>query len=94
MQNFNPKDQLDILLQLERATAELNRLMSERSQSVLKRYPISFALLALLGVVMVSEGTKGILSTLGILAIRPWYLLGLGVILLAILGSVYKKLDK
>jgi hypothetical protein len=94
MQNFNPKDQLDILLQLERATAELNRLVSQRGRSVLRRYPITFALLALFGVVMVSEGVKGTLSTLGVLEIEPWYLLGIGVVVLTALGSVYKKLDK
>lgn len=94
MQNFNPKDQLDVLLQLERATAELNRLVSERGRSVLRRYPITFALLALFGVVMVSEGVKGILLTLGVLELGPWYLLGIGVVALTALGSVYRKLDK
>jgi hypothetical protein len=91
--NEPTRDQLDLLLRLERLTEELNRQMSQRSKFVLKRYPLTFGLLALFGVVAVSEGAKGVLEELGLLHSPAYLLLG-GLILLLILGSVYKKLEK
>ncbi len=91
--NEPTRDQLDLLLRLERVTEELNRHMSLRSKFVLKRYPLTFGLLALFGVVAVSEGAKGVLEDLGFLQSPASLLVG-GLLLLLILGSVYKKLDK
>lgn len=94
MNSSNPRDQLDILLQIEKVTSELNRQMSERGAPVVKRYPLTFAILALFGVVLVSEGIKGLLHEWGLLEIRPIYVLAIGLVILTILGSVYRKLDK
>lgn len=94
MNGSNPRDQLDILLQIEKVTSELNKQMSTRSAPVVKRYPLTFAILALFGVVLVSEGVKGILNEWGLLEINPAYVLIIGLIILTILGSVYRKLDK
>ncbi len=60
----------------------------------MRRYPLSFALFALFGVVAVSEGVKGILETLGIFDGHPVYMLIVGLVILVITGSLYKKLDK
>ncbi len=92
--NEPTRDHLDLLLQIEKLTRELNNQMSSRSRFVLRRYPLSFGLLALFGVVAVSEGVKGILERISFLHNEPLYLLGLGLLVLLILGSVYKKLDK
>jgi hypothetical protein len=86
-------DRLDVLLHIERLTEELNKQMSSRSRFVLRRYPLTFGLLALFGVVAVSEGAKGILEEAGLLQ-SPAQLLFIGLFILLILGSVYKKLEK
>ena len=93
MKDGNP-DELDILLQIERMMAEINRKMSYPSKIALKRYPITFALLGLFGVVAVSEGIKGFLEKVTFLQDEPLYLLMLGLFILITLGILYKKLDK
>ncbi len=67
--------------------------MNARSQFALKRYPLTVAVVALFGVVAVSEGIKGILESSGFLH-NPVHLLLVGLVILLILGSVYKKLEK
>lgn len=94
MKEDNPRDQLDLLLHLERLTEELNRRMSSPGRFVLRRYPLTFTIAALFGVVAVSEGIKGILEKISIFKNEPFYLLAIGLIILLILGSIYKKLDK
>jgi len=41
----------------------------------------------------VSEGVKGILRSLGLFDFNPWILLIIGILILAITGKLYKKLD-
>jgi hypothetical protein len=89
----NPRDQLDLLLHIERLTEELNGQMSKRGRFVLKRYPLTFGILALFGVVAVSEGAKGMLEEAGLLK-SPVELFVIGLVVLLVLGSVYKKLEK
>ena len=90
----NPRDQLDLLLHIEKMTEELNRRMSTHSRFILRRYPLTFAIAALFGVVAVSEGIKGLLEDVVILQANPLYMLLIGLFVLVVLGSVYKKLDK
>ena len=85
--------ELDILHHVERLTKDINDRMAGRSKSAFRRYPITFALLVLFGVVAGSEGSKGVLEEAGLIA-HPWYLLIGGLILLIITGTVYHKLDK
>lgn len=94
MKEPNTRDQLDLLLHLEKLTEELNRRMNSRSQAVLRRYPLTFTLVALFGIVAVSEGVKGILEKINFFQNNPSYLFIAGLLTLIILGSVYKKLDK
>lgn len=88
------RDQLDLLLRIERLTEELNRRMGAPSAAAFKRYPLTFGLLALFGVMMVSEGLKGFLERIGFLHDKPLYLLAIGLVILTILGSVYRKVNK
>jgi hypothetical protein len=88
------RDQLDLLLHIEKLTEELNRRMSTHSRFVLRRYPLTFAIVALFGVVAVSEGVKGVMAETGLLDVEPLHLLLLGILILVVLGSVYRKLDK
>ncbi len=87
------KTELDILHEVEKLTRKLNNYMEAQSHSVLGRYPITFTLLALFGVVAVSEGLKGVIEDLGF-AGHPVYMLLAGLAILVITGSLYKKLDK
>lgn len=87
------KISLDILKHVEDLSNKVNKMMAPRAQAVFLRYPITFGLLILLGVVALHEGIKGVLQEFGLLDINPWYLLIFGVIILLITGVVYKKLE-
>jgi hypothetical protein len=94
MNNGNPRDQLDLLLHIEKLTEELNKRMNGHSRTAIKRYPLTFGILALFGIVAVSEGAKGLIEKVDVFRNDPFYLLLLGLLLLTALGSVYRKLDK
>jgi hypothetical protein len=94
MKEPSTRDQLDLLLHIERLTEELNRRMSGHSKFALKRYPLTFGIIALFGVIAVSEGAKGLLEEVVFLQNQPLYLFLIGILTLLILGSVYKKLNK
>ena len=88
-----PQNQLDILRHIETLTESINKTMGARSRSVLRRYPLTFILLALFGVAAVSEGIKGILELIGF-SNHPVYLFITGLLILTVTGALYKKLDK
>ena len=88
------RDEIDLLLHIERLAEELNRQMSTRSQFIVRRYPLTFAIVALAGVVAVSEGVKGLLGKVLVLQENPLYMLLIGLFVLLALGSVYKKLNR
>lgn len=84
---------IDVLRRLEDLSNKLNSVMAERAGSALSKYPLTFALLVLFGVVAVSEGVKGVLETFNF-SHSPWILLCVGLLILVITGQLYKKLDK
>ena len=90
MENNN----LDILKKVEDLTAKANDIFKTRAKSVFGRYPLTFALLIVFGVTMVTEGVKDILTHIGFLADRPWVMLVAGIAVLVFTGTLYKKLDK
>jgi hypothetical protein len=94
MKEPGTRDHLDLLLHIERLTEELNDKMNARSKFVLRRYPLTFAIFILFGVVAVSEGVKGIIERVEFLNGHPWTMFLLGLIILLLVGSVYRKLDK
>ena len=85
---------VDILKHIVNLSNKVNKLMAPRAKTVLRRYPIAFGLLILLGVIALHEGLKGVIKNLGLLDINPWYLITVGLVILVITGTVYKKLDK
>ena len=87
-------NELDLLRHIERVAEDINKKMSVHGNYALKRYPLTFAIVALFGVVAVSEGIKGLLEEIQILKDNPSYSLAIGLIILIVLGSVYKKLNK
>ena len=88
------KQQIDILKKIEEITAKLNRLFKEKGESVFSRYPLTFALLVVFGVTMVTQGIKDLLLEITILKNQPLIMLLIGLIILIITGTLYKKLKK
>jgi hypothetical protein len=88
------KISIDILKHLEDLSNNVNKIMATRARAVFGRYPVTFALLILIGVIAVHEGLKGLMKDLGLLEINPWYLVIFGLVVLTITGTLYKKLDK
>ncbi|MFZ2149625.1 MAG: hypothetical protein WAV15_00480 [Minisyncoccia bacterium] len=85
---------VDMLKHLENLSNKVNKLMANRAKNVFQRYPITFGLLILFGVISLHEGLKGAMKELGLLDLNPWYLLVTGLAILAITGNLYKKLEK
>jgi hypothetical protein len=94
MQEPETKLELDILKNIEHLTERINGMMAKKGESAFRRYPLTFTMLVLFGVIAVSEGVKGVFDDLGIFAGHPWWLLILGLVILMVTGTLYKKLDK
>jgi len=85
---------LDILRHIEVLSDKVNNIMALGTKSVFKRYPLTFTILILVGVVAVSEGVKHILLNMTFFGNHPWRLLFAGLVILIATGTLYKKLDK
>ena len=85
---------VDILKHIEDLSNQINKVMESRAKMVFRRYPITFGLLILLGVVALHEGLKGVIKDFGLLDVSPWYLIVFGLLVLIITGTIYKKLEK
>jgi len=94
MEDRDLRNQFDVLKRIENLAEGINSQMSNRSSSVFKRYPITFAILALFGIDAVSVGIKGILEEINIFKENPILMLMFGLVILTVLGLLYKKLDK
>ena len=95
---MDDKDQeqisLDILHHMEDLTEQVNDMMVTTTKPAFRRYPLTFAILVLFGVVAVTEGAKGVLEEFSPFANHPWYMLITGLFVLVITGTLYKKLNK
>ena len=88
------KEQLDLLKKVEDLTAKINHLFKEKGHSVFSRYPLTFALLVVLGATMFSQGIKEILLEIPMFQNKPFLMLAVGIVILTITGTLYKKLSK
>lgn len=88
------KNDLDVLARLENLLKSVDLKIGSKSQSAFSRYPLTFTLLAVFGVSAVSEGIKGILGDISYLAQNHWLMLAVGLLILGLTGTIYKKLDK
>ncbi len=75
------------------ATKKIDTLVSPTRSTFAKRYPTLFSLLATLGVIMTFLGIEPLLLTADILEQHPMLILALGVAILALTGTLYKKLS-
>ena len=88
------KDNIDVLKKLEELTAKMNQMFSDRGKNVFARYPLTFAILILFGVTMVTAGVKEILLEIDFFKNSPYVMILVGILVLAIAGTLYEKLKK
>lgn len=88
------KEEIDLLKKVEELTARLNKMFGEKGTNVFIRYPLTFALLIFFGVLMVTEGLKEIIKEITFFQDKPFVMLIIGLFILAITGTLYKKLNK
>ena len=95
MQEKNEKEiNLNILKHLEDLSNEINEKMASRTKNVFQKYPLTFGLLILFGVIAVIDGMRGLMESFGLFRDNPWYLIIIGLLILTITGTLYKKLDQ
>ncbi len=61
-------------------------------QGAVQRFPLVFTLLGAFGLVATFYGFEGIIDSIAVLEGHPVILLAIGVVTLALTGSLYKKL--
>lgn len=88
------KEQLDLLKKIEELTAKLNESFGKKGKSVFERYPLAFALLVIVGATMMSQGIKELLMKVSFLKTSPLLMFIIGIVILIITGTLYKKLEK
>lgn len=88
------KEQIDVIKKIEDLTAKINQLFSDKGKNVFTRYPLLFALLIVFGVTMVTQGTKDLLNEIPIFQNSPFIMFLMGLLVLIITGTLYKKLEK
>jgi hypothetical protein len=92
----SPEQILALLAEIESAVkhvgTELDGYVHPVRDSVLKRYPVLFALLVSLGVASTVLGLEQLLLELDLFTKHPGLLFLLGVGILIVTGSLYKKL--
>lgn len=69
----------------------LHKLIEQRD-SVFKRFPLLFTLLGTFGLVTTFYGFQHIIQNISILANNPYIALSVGVLVLILTGTLYKKL--
>jgi cytochrome c biogenesis factor len=84
----------DPLRHIESLAESTNASMSNRSRTVLRRYPLTFTLLVLFGATALHEGVKGIIESTHLFEGHPVYMFVIGLVILILTGALYKKLDK
>lgn len=84
----------DPIKQAEEITKEINDFVRKRGRSVFGRYPLLFSLLGTFGVVLIIHGFDGIIEKMPFLSERPALLLVIGIVILVLTGTLYKRIEK
>lgn len=87
-------EQLDPLKKVEDLTSKANKVFSKKGKSVFEKYPLTFALLVVVGATLMSQGIKELLIQTPLFKNQPLTMFVVGVTILVFTGSLYKKLDK
>ncbi len=86
--------QIDPIKQVEELTKGANNFMKRRGRSVFGRYPLVFSFLGTFGVVLIIHGIEGVIDKISVLHDRPILILIVGILLLALTGTLYKRIEK
>ena len=73
---------------------KIEQVLSKRRRAVFDRFPLLFTLLGTFGLVATLYGFEGVIDEIDLLANNKLLLLVVGISVLAITGSLYKKLGK
>ncbi|MEJ0053680.1 MAG: hypothetical protein WDN10_03060 [bacterium] len=84
----------DPLEEIERTTRKLDEYMRRHNRTVFGRYPLAFSLLGTFGVVTTLYGFEQILDEVPLLREHPLIPLFIGIGILLVCGSLYKRLEK
>ncbi len=87
-------EQLDPLKKVEEITSKANKVFAKKGRSVFEKYPLTFALLVIVGATLMSQGIKELLIQTPLFKDHPFIMFVVGVTILVLTGSLYKKLDK
>jgi len=86
--------EIDVLKKIEELTAKINDNFGEKGKHFFVRYPLTFAILIVFGVTMVTEGVKRLLLEIPFFQNNRLSMLLFGLLILAITGTLYTKLKK
>ena len=91
-QDFTKSTIATVSTVVERTASSVDSYMAPVRKSVLERFPILFSLLVTFGVSATFLGFEKIIAQIGFLDRNPILVLILGVGILALTGTLYKKL--
>ena len=86
--------QTNPLRDLEQTTRDLNTRMHKHSRTVFGQYPLLFSLLATFGAVSILYGFDALLDEIPAMRAYPVIPLALGILILTVTGTLYKRLEK
>jgi hypothetical protein len=84
----------DPLHEIEQVTMRLNKIMDGKTQGVFNRYPLTFSFLVLFGVMSVLHGYDAVIFKIPFLNNHPVLVFIIGLLILILTGSLYKRLQK
>ncbi len=84
----------DPLHQIEQITKKTNSYMGKATKNSFNKYPITFSMLVLFGIVSVMHGFESIIEIIPFLNQHPIYVFFIGIIILVLTGTLYKRLNK
>jgi hypothetical protein len=78
--------------QQEKSATPILKKLAEQKESVFERFPLVFTLLGAFGLVATFYGFEGVIDQIPLYADNPFALLITGIVILALTGTLYKKL--
>lgn len=72
---------------------KLVKKVDQRRQAVFERFPLVFTMLGAFGLVATFYGFERLIDRIDVLSENPWILLGTGITVLTVTGTLYKKLQ-
>ncbi|TSC70902.1 MAG: Uncharacterized protein CEO12_27 [Parcubacteria group bacterium Gr01-1014_46] len=84
----------DPIQEIERMIRGIHDQMASKAKPVLTRYPLIFAFLVTFGLASILHGFELFTDKMPVFRQNPHYLVIIGIVVLLITGTLYKKLDK